>query len=61
MHDHPAKHLLDIGSAAVAAGAFAGALPSVAAAFSIIWYGLRFYEWAEIRFGWRKPPEDSRD
>lgn len=38
------KHIIDLGSVATMAATFAGWLPNIAAAFTIIWTALRIYE-----------------
>lgn len=43
------KHLLDAVSAAAALGALVNFLPSVAAALTIIWTGLRIFDWFQAR------------
>ena len=43
-HHEAAKHLLDALSLGVAFGTFVQLLPSIAAAFSILWTTVRFFE-----------------
>lgn len=45
MKDIPHKAVLDWGSVGVAVGTWFEHLPSIAAAFSIIWLGLQIYDW----------------
>ena len=53
-----AKHLLDILSISVAVGTLVSLLPSLAALLTIVWTGLRIYDWWEARWQGRKPSED---
>lgn len=53
-----AKHLLDILSISVAVGTLVSLLPSLAALLTIVWTGLRIYDWCESRWQGRKPSED---
>ena len=57
MTHHEAAKILDATSVTVAAGTVFGWLPSIAAAFTIIWTGLRIYEWFEARIDRRKNKE----
>lgn len=45
MNMEPAKHGVDAVAALSAIGAVVGWLPSIAAALTIVWYGIRIYEW----------------
>lgn len=45
----PHKPFLDWSAVGVAAGAWLDHLPSIAAAFSIIWLGLQIYDWVVKR------------
>ena len=45
--------LLDVASFGVVLGTLAGALPSIAALFTIIWTAIRIYESATVQ-GWLK-------
>lgn len=49
------KHIADGVSLIVALGALVELLPALAAAMSIIWTGIRIYEWAAAKF-WRPKP-----
>lgn len=49
-----AKHWLDIISIAAAWGVIAKVVPLLAGVLSIIWTGLRIYDWAEARLQKRK-------
>lgn len=40
----------DVLAGTITIGVLAQWLPSIAAAFTIIWTGIRIYEWAERRF-----------
>lgn len=53
-----AKHLLDFVSISVAVGTLVSLLPSLAALLTIVWTGLRIYDWIEARRQGRKPSED---
>lgn len=52
------KHFSDGLSAAVIVTTLAGWLPAVAALMSIVWTGLRIYEWIEKRRAKKKQDED---
>lgn len=39
------KHILDVGAALTALGSIMHWMPEVAALLSVIWYGIRLYEW----------------
>ena len=52
-HSEQIKSFVDVTSAGVAVGTIAGWLPHLAALFTIIWTGLRIYEWAEKRW-WKE-------
>lgn len=43
MDDHT-KHLVDTASVATVVGTLAGALPAIAAIFTIVWTSIRIYE-----------------
>lgn len=58
MTDH-AKHGFDLAALLVAVGALAQWLPAIAALVSIVWYGIRIYEWAEKR--WSRHAPDARN
>jgi hypothetical protein len=53
-----AKHLLDFISISVAVGTLVSLLPSLAALLTIIWTGLRIYDWVEARWENRPPVQD---
>jgi len=53
-----AKHLLDFLSISVAVGTLVSLLPSIAALLTIVWTGLRIYDWIEARWQGRKPSGD---
>jgi len=42
--DDTIKHGLDVASIATVVGTLAGALPAIAALFTIVWTGIRIYE-----------------
>lgn len=48
---------LDNVSIVAALGSFTEILPPIAAAFTIIWTGIRIYEWARVRL--LKKPKDG--
>lgn len=43
------KHIIDIASVTTVIGTLAGALPAIAALFTIIWTAIRIYETATIQ------------
>lgn len=53
-----AKHLLDFLSISVAVGTLVSLLPSLAALLTIVWTGLRIYDWCEAKWQGRKPSGD---
>jgi hypothetical protein len=53
-----AKHLLDALSATVAVGTLVSLLPSLAALLTIVWTGLRIFDWVEARWQGRYLPKD---
>jgi hypothetical protein len=53
-----AKHLLDFLSISVAVGTLVSLLPSLAALLTIVWTGLRIFDWIEARWRGRKLSED---
>lgn len=53
-----AKHLLDFLSISVAVGTLVSFLPSLAALLTVVWTGLRIYDWIEARWQGRKPSGD---
>lgn len=53
-----AKHLLDFLSISVAVGTLVNFLPSLAALLTIVWTGLRIYDWVDARWQGRKPSGD---
>lgn len=53
-----AKHLLDFLSISVAVGTLVSLLPSLAALLTIVWTGLRIYDWIEARWQGRQLPKD---
>lgn len=48
------KHVADATAGIVTVGALAELLPPFAALFTIIWTGIRIFEWAETRWGKKK-------
>jgi hypothetical protein len=44
MSDHPVKHLVDFYSVATLIATFAGWLPHIAAALTIVWTAIRIFE-----------------
>jgi len=52
MNDHPVKIAGDIASGLTVLGTLLDKLPAVAAGCAIIWYAVRFAEWARTK--WRK-------
>lgn len=53
-----AKHLLDLLSISIAVGTLVNFLPSLAALLTIVWTGLRIYDWVEAKWQGRKPPQE---
>ena len=53
-----AKHLLDLLSISVAVGTLVSLLPSLAALLTVVWTGLRIFDWIEARWQGRKPSGD---
>lgn len=53
-----AKHILDLLSISVAVGTLVSLLPSLAALLTIVWTGLRIFDWIEARWQGRKPSDD---
>lgn len=47
--NHDVKNLADLAAAGTAVGTLAGWLPNVAALFTIVWTGIRIYEWLRKR------------
>lgn len=45
MDQQHVSHFFDVGAAGLIVAHFAGALPSVATAGAIIWYGLQIWDW----------------
>ena len=58
MKPHHIKHLLDLLSISVAVGTLVSLLPSLAALLTIVWTGLRIYDWVESRWKNRPPVQD---
>lgn len=53
-----AKHLLDFLSISVAVGTLVSLLPSLAALLTIVWTGLRIFDWIEARWRGQKLSKD---
>lgn len=54
MKEH-AKTLIDWGAAGTMVATFFGWLPHIAAVLTVVWTGLRIFDWIEGRLKARKP------
>lgn len=58
-HADTIKHWLDVIAIAAAWGVIAKVIPLLAGVLSIVWTGLRIYDWAEAR--WQKRKSDKSE
>lgn len=49
MNTHEVKNIVDAAAVGTTVGTLAGWLPNVAALFTIIWTGIRIYDWLRKR------------
>lgn len=49
MHEHPVKTIFDWISLSIAGLSLASLLPAIASLLSIVWTGIRIYEWSKGR------------
>ena len=47
--------IADVTAGALVIGTLAKWLPPIAAAFTVLWIGIRVYEWARVVI-WKRPP-----
>lgn len=52
------KHFVDATAALAAVGALVNILPPLASLLTIVWMGLRIFDWFEARFKGERLPKD---